>query len=191
MSSEVIRLIMCDECGVRPGLIHLTAIMDGVSKEINLCPECLAKKQDMNIDYRGILERVGKMIASYKKQKEGEGTIQPEESKKEMEAIPDITCPRCGMTYERYRKEQRLGCAECYAAFRQPLSEWMQASFGKARHEGRASGGVSGDVTQRIHLEKLKRMKEHAIASEQYERAAALRDEIRTLMAEMGASDDV
>jgi len=172
-------MIMCDECGARPANIHLTTIVDGEKRDFNLCSECLARKKELSVDFGAIASRLSKMI----RQKQ-EKAAEPETP------IPDISCAQCGTTYAEFRASGHVGCAQCYEAFRQPLTEWMARTHGASRHIGRTSGGMGCAVSLRMKLDKLKRMQKKAIANEEYEQAALLRDQIRTLSAEMEATCD-
>lgn len=174
-------MIMCDECGERPANIHLTTIVDGEKKDFNLCSECLARKKELSVDFGAIASRLSKMI----RQKQEKAAESESET-----PIPDISCAQCGTTYAQFRASGRLGCAQCYEAFRQPLTEWMDHTYGASKHIGRASGGVACAVSLRMQLEKLRRRQKRAIADEAYEEAALLRDQIRALSAEMEAKRD-
>ncbi len=178
MSNGVRNMIMCDECGVRPANIHLTTIVDGEKKDFNLCSECLARKKELSLDFGAIASRLSQMI----RQKQEKAAAPEAEA-----PVPDISCAQCGTTYAQFRASRRLGCAQCYEAFRQPLAEWMQKTYGASKHVGRTSGGVACAVSLRMQLEKLRRRQKRAIADEAYEEAASLRDQIRALSAEMEA----
>ena len=64
MPSEVKAMIMCDECGIRPANIHLTTIVDGEKKDVNLCAECLARKKELKIDFSALAGTIGQMLTS-------------------------------------------------------------------------------------------------------------------------------
>ncbi len=51
---------------------------------------------------------------------------------------PSNECPRCGMTYERFRKHGRFGCSDCYAAFSSELERLFKRIHGSRRHAGKA-----------------------------------------------------
>ena len=181
MWSGVKSMTMCDECGKHPANIHLTTIVDGEKRDFNLCSECLARKKELSVDFGAIASRLSQMI----RQKQEKAA----ETENDM-PIPDISCAQCGTTYAAFRASGHVGCAQCYEAFRQPLTEWMQRTHGASRHIGRESGGVACSVSLRMQLDKLKRMQKKAIANEEYEQAALLRDQIHALAAEMEATRD-
>jgi len=95
------------------------------------------------------------------------------------EPIPD--CPSCGTSYATFRGSGRLGCPHCYVAFRRVLLPFLGRFHRQVTHLGKfprhAAGSASrvGEITRtRIALEK-------AVAAEDFETAARLRDRIREL----------
>lgn len=110
-------------------------------------------------------------------------------------------CPRCGMTYEEFRKVGRFGCAQCYAAFAQHLQRLLKRVHGATRHAGKspagrgaspvsASGTAARPAAASEELGRLRQELEKAVAAEAYERAAELRDRITQLQAEAGAAGE-
>ena len=100
--------------------------------------------------------------------------------KSEEEDRFDAVCPRCGMTYAEFRRGGMLGCADCYRAFHKPLEELLVRVSGNAQHTGRK-------VAVKMAIDRKKQKLMRAIAEEEYETAAALRDEIRALTAQLEA----
>ena len=165
--------MMCEDCGVRPAKFHLTTIINGDRVERNLCPACMAKhqKQLPGIDYSNLAGLLSSIL-------EGRNAAEQERQ----EAEPDLpACEQCGMTYAEFQKGGMLGCANCYQAFRQPLTALMQRVHGNTQHAGRIPGGVHSGVSIRMNIERLKQKLQRAIAEEEYEQAAKLRDAIRAL----------
>lgn len=169
-------MIMCDECGVRPANIHLTTIVDGEKKDVNLCAECLARKKELKIDFSALAGTIGQMLAS------GMGSARknaPDEA-----PIPDLTCEICGTRYEAFLKTGCVGCAQCYEVFRQPLGAWLAKRAGGDHHAGRHAGGMNESIEKKMLISALRHRQRQAIAVEDYEAAAALRDQIRALTGE-------
>lgn len=97
------------------------------------------------------------------------------------------TCRNCGLTFARFRKTGLLGCSDCYEEFAAKLEPVIARSQnGAVSHVGRVPGSspdvVDRHALRRTILEELAR----AVASEQYERAARLRDRLQTLGADGG-----
>ena len=174
-------MIMCDECGIRPANIHLTTVVDGEKKDVNLCAECLARKKELKLDFSALAGTIGQMLQT---------NIHIRKPAPEAEPIPDLTCEACGTSYESFLKTGRVGCAQCYAAFRQPLSQWLTKQAGGDRHAGRKAGGVNESIERKMRISALRRRQKQAIADEDYEAAAELRDQIRALSSEEEAERD-
>ncbi len=80
-------------------------------------------------------------------------------------------CPACGFTLEDYRRTSRLGCSDCYSFFAREFSA-LTGSGADTPHES-----DDGAPTR----EKLERQLREAIEREDYESAARLRDELKSL----------
>ena len=171
--------MMCDECGVRPASIHLTTFVNGEKQERNLCATCMTKykKQLTNIDIHdlaGLLGGFFEKLASREREEEDR-----------FEGV----CPRCRTTYAEFKRTGAVGCSECYKAFYEPLEELLVRVHGNAQHSGRVPGGVDSKVAVKLNIDKLKQKLVKAIANEEYEDAAALRDQIRALACQLEKTD--
>ena len=169
--------MMCEDCGVRPAKFHLTTIINGDRVERNLCPACMAKhqKQLPGIDFSNLAGLLSSIL-------EGRNAAEQEQRETEYE---DLVCEQCGMTYAEFQKGGMLGCANCYQAFRQPLTALMQRVHGNTQHAGRVPGGVHSGTSIRMNIDRLRQKLQKAIEDEEYEQAAKLRDTIRALTAQL------
>lgn len=165
--------MMCEDCGIRPAKFHLTTIINGDRVERSLCPACMAKhqKQLPGIDFSNLAGILSSIL---------EGRDNAEQEKQESE-YEDLVCEQCGLTYPEFQKGGMLGCAACYSAFRTPLTALLQRVHGNTQHAGRVPGGVHSGVSIRMNIDRLKQKLQRAIADEEYEQAAKLRDAIRAL----------
>jgi protein arginine kinase activator len=85
------------------------------------------------------------------------------------------------MSLAEFRAQGRLGCARCYTTFQSALGPLLRKLHGAARHVGRTPR-TDGRITElRRRVETLRAEIERAVRSEEYERAAALRDELRAV----------
>lgn len=169
--------MMCENCGLHQASIHLTTIVNGEKQEKNLCPDCLAKLQKgvSMIDIQGLTGMLSGFLNAAKA-----GGQKPE--------TPNIKCEHCGMTYETFQKIGLLGCANCYQAFRDPLSALLTRVHGHIQHVGRVPAGADEAVSIRYSVDQLRKELKDAIAAEEYETAAGLRDQIRGLSAQLAES---
>jgi len=96
-------------------------------------------------------------------------------------ALGSLVCEQCGISYLEFRNQGQLGCAHDYEAFREALHPLIErAQDGAGHHTGKtpASRG-GGPRTTEQDLQRLRKQLDEAIAAEDYERAARLRDRIR------------
>lgn len=172
--------MMCEDCGVNPAVFHFVAITNNEKTEKNLCPTCMAKykKQLPCLDIKNLAGILNNLLDEKSNKKE---EIDPETAA--------ITCEQCGMTYGEFRKGGMVGCAECYHAFREPMTALLQRIHGNTQHAGRVPGGVHSGVSIRISIDRLKQQLAKAVENEEYEQAAKFRDAIRALTAQLNARE--
>ena len=93
----------------------------------------------------------------------------------------ELKCPRCGFSQADFKKSGRLGCPECYRTFAEGLSGLLKTMHKGTRHVGKAPEALrqSRDTIDRLKLLQKRLVK--AVEDENYESAAALRDEIKLL----------
>lgn len=176
--------MMCDDCGVRPANFLLKAVTGDGVHEKNLCAVCMAKYQQKipGLDFSNLAGILSGIL-------ESKSDTQMEKYDSENDGL---TCPGCGMTYAQFRKEGKLGCAKCYSGFRKPLESLLLKVHGNTQHAGRMPGGLQNDASIRLHIDKLRQELIKAIANEEYEQAAQIRDQVRALtmqLEEAGKND--
>lgn len=91
------------------------------------------------------------------------------------------SCPQCGFSMEDFQKVRRFGCANCYKVFANELAPMLRGMHKGASHVGKVPEGLIETHFRNQRIEELQGKLEQAIASESYEEAAELRDEIRKL----------
>lgn len=167
--------MICDACKKNEATVRLIAIIDGVKTERHLCAECVEKhKQQMRAE--GMQSMLSAIISS---------------ARKTAGSSAGLRCSNCGLSFDEFRKTSRLGCAQCYKDFRVQLKPLLLRLHGRAQHEGRIPERVDEALKAQSRLDQLRREMEVAVACEDFEQAANLRDELRTLtgtMEESGAN---
>ncbi len=161
----------CDECGKRPAVIELTEFRDGKPFVRQLCEECY-NKQD-GVPPLSTSKVLGQLVAA----------LAPE-----LQELSVKVCPQCGMNYLRFRQTLRLGCPNDYEVFAPALDQLLKQLHGANRHMGKVPRGAAQRGTRSQRLEVLRRELQEAAATEQYERAARLRDEIKELEREVAGT---
>ena len=90
-------------------------------------------------------------------------------------------CPLCGASFEDFRRSGQAGCPSCYETFSVELKSTLHSIHGNAAHVGRAPAKCKKQTVEKSRLEELRDELARAIAEENFENAAKLRDEIREL----------
>lgn len=162
--------MQCDGCGKAPATQHVTQIVNNRVTELNLCAPCAEER-----GFMVAANPAGLAIADFLAQMVDEVTTTHEDK------VGRVQCPGCGMYYSTFRETGHLGCAACYASFRQSLRPLLRRIHGEPRHLGKAPHRDGERFARRREMQRLHEELERAIGREDYERAAALRDSIRQL----------
>lgn len=160
----------CENCGEREAVVHLTQIVDNTITTLHLCERC-AEEKGVETGSQVAKFPLGDFLASLGK------TVPPGGAAAEAAA-----CPGCGATLAAFRQSGRLGCARCYISFEGHLRDLLRRLHGNTQHEGERYGAHPGAPAGLVRrLEKLKAELQRAVAAENFEMAAQLRDAIRGL----------
>ena len=166
---------ICEICKKVPATVHLTDIKNNVKTEIHMCESCAAQK-GINIKKPlSLQELFAKKIAD----------VAHNLHKKTDREHTDRACPHCGLTWEGFRENGRLGCPRDYETFAEelrPLLDDFHAMPG--RHAGKRPRPNPHSEQQRRRQEYQRRLRE-AVACEDYLEAARLRDSIQALEKEI------
>ena len=170
--------MLCDICAKAQATVHLTEIIDDKMTELHLCEECAQKKGAQMESHFGLadllagLADLGGQFATTKKETK-------------------IKCARCGLTYEDFKKVGRLGCGECYTAFKEGLLPLLKRIHGSTQHYGKSPKKLAklpkvlkspkAAKEKKEGLPELKDRLQQAIQKEEFEEAAKLRDMIREM----------
>lgn len=94
------------------------------------------------------------------------------------------TCPACGADWKTLAAKGKVCCPVCYETFGEELEATLRRIHGNVTHTGRAPALTRAVNEKKTRLANAKSELSRAIAEERFERAAELRDEIRTLESE-------
>ena len=144
--------------------VHLTETVAGRRRELHLCASCAGKAgvlphgslPELPLDtvVNGlILAHVGELVGE----------------------LAGLTCPDCGLKFMEYRALGRLGCPNDYAVFARGLLPLVQRAHGATRHVGKVARHRPAAA---VRLRLRTRLRE-AVAREDYEEAARVRDQLR------------
>ena len=167
----------CECCHNEEATIHLTQAVDGNIKKLNLCQDCA---QNSGIDLNSPISITDILL--------GLGSQLPINPPKISEF--DLSCGRCQMTRTEFKKGARLGCPECYNAFMGELHALTKAMHHSSQHVGKIPARQGNEARIIAQIAALQTEIETAIAKEEYEVAANLRDKIKAIKASTLASNN-
>ena len=170
--------MICERCLEKETTVHITKEAEGVTQTLALCPDCASE-----LGFHSPLDEAPFPLASLLNRLFSDpSALTPEDQDADFhDAIPDLTCPNCKLTYKEFVKSGRFGCGECYREFRTRVEHIMLKIHGAAKHVG-ATPLIEYDQMHSVQREEqLKEQLAEAINSEQYELAAQLRDQLNKL----------
>jgi len=168
----------CEICGKKKATVHLTELIDGQASELHICEDCAREKSLQMEQQFGLADLLAGLSDFGKPMTE-----------KPQQPARVLQCSNCQMTYDEFKKHGRLGCSECYDAFDRPLGVLLKKIHGASKHVGKIpSGGLPASPKPEESassgtdsLQELKEQLQQAVLCEDYERAALLRDQIRSI----------
>jgi protein arginine kinase activator len=168
----------CDHCD-KPAVVHEVTVKDGVKTEIHLCHEHALEAGVAMPTHQPINQLLTQFVISQTGKGKGKA-----KAKARARASRKV-CRSCGMTFSRFRQTGTLGCADCYDAFDEQLSPLIErAQNGATHHRGKTPRRAGTSVDRQLLVRQLVKELDQAVAAEQYERAAQLRDRLRNLTPE-------
>jgi protein arginine kinase activator len=153
--------------------VHFAQIVNGKKIEIFLCEQCAKERGQFCMECPPEINDFLAGLMGFQKSNNSYITINKEK-----------ICPSCGMSFEEFQKTGKLGCSECYSVFEERLEPLLKRIHGNTEHHGKTPKKMEQDVNKSNVLNDLKELLNKAIQSEEYEKAAELRDEIRKLEVE-------
>ena len=173
--------MLCEECHEQEAAYTISVVVDGGSTVRHLCADCMAHMNE-NIaagNIRSLLASILSAITGQEERQEEEAA--PAGLAEEPQVEQGAVCASCGMSLGRFTKTGRLGCPACYVAFREQLQPMLEQIHGRVQHAGRMPLATEDAQRDRSRREQLSRQLEQAIVQEDFETAAALRDQLRAL----------
>ncbi len=161
----------CEKCGQNDASFFLEKTVNGKKSTLQFCHACAEKE--------GLLHTA---------QDIGEGLFSPLFSG----VFPTLfsapakkqtakKCEGCGATWQEIATEGKVFCPQCYTAFGDELTRTVRSIHGNVTHTGGVPARLSRQQEKQTKKATLKKALEAAIAAENFEEAARLRDEIRAL----------
>ena len=192
--------MLCEHCKMREATVKYVEVIGGVRSEHNLCAQC-ASKLDIG-QYSALFDGefpLGKLLS---------GLLGVEDTEETEGRYAGVVCPTCKTTYEDFVKDSQFGCPDCYSVFDPLISENIKHLQGSERHVGKRPGKPSYDsglekndgrekkdeecrISREEQIRLLQARLRDAVRREEFEDAAALRDQIKKLKEETSQNGEV
>ena len=154
----------CDKCD-RPATHHEVKITKGQKIENHLCDE---HAKEEGLAPKTPHTPIDTLLTNFVKLHSGAASQQ------------DLACEDCGLNYSGFRENTLMGCPNCYKAFEAPLALLVErAHEGATHHIGKVPNRAGAGERRQQHVLRMRKRLDEAVANEDYELAARLRDEIR------------
>lgn len=166
----------CQKCA-KPATFHITDIERGKPREYHFCDEHARQHltpAEEAPEQPPIGELAKKLVVS------GPGAA------REPSAADRQACPICQITFLEFRNSGRLGCPYDYEVFRDELMPLLENIHDETRHSGKVPKRAPRNSQVQTTLIQLRNDLKRAIAAEDYESAARVRDKIKVIEHEQG-----
>jgi len=158
--------MLCCVCKEKPATVHLTEIKGDKVQKVDLCEAC-AKSKGVNDSSFALADLLLGLGASQEIDQSAGGA--------------ELKCATCGFTQADFKKSGRLGCPECYKTFMEGLEGLLKSMHKGTRHTGKVPEALRRTRETADRMKTLQKKLNKAIEEENFEQAAALRDEIKRM----------
>ncbi|MBL4885857.1 MAG: UvrB/UvrC motif-containing protein [Planctomycetaceae bacterium] len=157
----------CTVCS-KSAVYHVTALKDGDVNELHFCEQ----------HFHEYMSKPNSNSPS----EEIEDVLFPESNiENELTEEDEIRCPNCGISYREFRESGRFGCPHDYVVFRERLLPLLENIHNDTEHRGKFPQRAPLDSKNQYRMIQLRKELTAAIETEDYEQAAKLRDQIRSI----------
>lgn len=174
--------MICQECNERPATLHFTKIVNGEKTEVHLCERCAHEKGEMFMFDGSPAFSVNSLLS-------GLLNLSPAMKQSQEAQLPQqevLRCEKCKMTFQQFINVGRFGCANCYETFKDQLAPILKrVHSGNVEHHGKVPERMGGKIHLKKKVAGLKAQIQQLIQNEEFEQAANVRDEIRSLEKEI------
>ena len=159
--------MLCDECGKNEAVFYSRQQVGTHTTERHLCAACQKKHADGLLKMHG-LDNVFSTLSDYwgMPQQRGEEHV----------------CLFCGTTANEFLQTGFVGCAHCYDEFASLMLPAIKQMQGATSHVGKVPSEVEDSVA--AEYDRLNIRLKRAVATEDFETAAVLKEQIKRLKGE-------
>ncbi len=164
--------MLCQECRKNEANIQIIKSVNGIQTEEFLCEHCARQKEELDFSFEPKFS-LPKLFTSMLNQ----GVLGSRDSMHSAKT----QCSSCGLSFAQFSQVGRLGCSECFNAFKKSLKPILRCIHASSTHTGKLPSRVRQRVKRLRDLDQLKEEMQVKVHNEEFEEAAYLRDRIRTM----------
>jgi protein arginine kinase activator len=169
--------MLCQKCHKNTATVRYAEVVDGKVADLHLCADCLSDHQDQadrGFELSGLPSAAVMATRAIIERDPG--------ADREM-------CRFCETSLATVLTTGKVGCIECYSSFGEKLAAILEGLHGSAKHRGKLPQVDDARERVRGDLQTKRSLLRSALNTENYEDAASLRDDIRTLESGLRAFD--
>ncbi len=161
--------MLCENCGKKAATTYIKRVINGIKTEKHLCADCAAALGLNNMPANSLSGLLASMF--------GDNVGLP--------VVDSKTCNSCGSAFGDIVKSGKVGCPECYKTFYEELAPYLKRIHGTVKHIGKMPQRSPLVVsTKEDTLLNLRQELSRLVQNEEFEAAAKIRDQIRSIESE-------
>lgn len=172
--------MLCQNCQKREATTYIKRVINGEATESHLCEEC-AKELGFDGFFDDFSLSIPNIFSSFFK-----------DSAFALAGAKSELCEKCGSSFDDIIRTGMVGCADCYSRFYDRLLPSIQRIHGRTGHVGRTPieytkvdddpvKAEKKEISKEDKIKDLEKQMQRAVEEQNFEQAAALRDEIKEL----------
>lgn len=160
--------MICQNCHINAANIKITQVFASERQDFFLCIDCAQKfgLEDPFSELPAEFEKFLREIPAFQENNPADRPI--------------LVCSGCGHDYEAFENTGLVGCPTCYIDFGDSIKTVLRRFHGSTR-QSKANKSILVELLGDEKLTDLQHRLKSALASEDFEAAAILRDEISAL----------
>jgi len=170
--------MLCEKCNKNIANVYLKNNINGNVTESHLCSSCAGEVYGQN--YKPLMNLFNSDFES--------DILNMFNFNKFSPSLPLTAgrnlCPMCGSTFGDITKSGKVGCGECYSAFKNMLEPNILRIHGTAKHTGKIPKNRSLQISAKRKIEELNMKLRKVVEEQNFEEAAKIRDEINKINSE-------
>lgn len=166
--------MLCDNCGKREAVVAYTKMKESGMEVVHLCAQCAKDIMSSELDFTNELNnKLGEFINEMMKFAGGESS--------QIDETLNKLCPDCKKSLKDILESNEVGCEKCYENFEEEIESILLSLNLTSSHKGKIPKTAGEESVKKREEIELNTKLNVAIALEEYEEAAKIRDRLKEL----------